>query len=75
MRLPAYIIGCLVAFRPTTPVKFEDQPWYPAWKKSIDRTTRFALDATRPNTPEWEAADREYQDALAAHRILGHKLR
>jgi hypothetical protein len=42
------------------PNRFEDQPWYPEWKKTIDRvvTARMALDATTPGTPEWEAADR-----------------
>jgi hypothetical protein len=59
-----------------TRVKFEDQPWYPAWKKSLERlvTARLALDATEPNTPEREAADREYQAACVAHRMLSEQL-
>jgi hypothetical protein len=46
---------------------FEDQPWYRAWKSSMERlvTARLALDATKLETPEWEQANREYQDALA----------
>jgi hypothetical protein len=59
-----------------TRVKFGDQPWYPAWKKSLERlvTTRLALDATKPNTPERKAADREYQAACVAHRMLADQL-
>jgi hypothetical protein len=57
-------------------VKFEDQPWYAVWKKSLDRVvaTRLARDAIKPSTPEWEAADLEYQNALTAHRLLADQL-
>jgi hypothetical protein len=57
------------------PNRFEDQPWYPEWKKTIDRvvTARMALDATTPGTPEWEAADREYGAALSAFRVLAQQ--
>jgi hypothetical protein len=57
-------------------VKFEDQSWYPAWKKSLERLViaRVALDATKPDTLEREAADREYQAARVAHRKLSDQL-
>jgi len=50
--------------------RFEDQPWYPEWKKTVDRVVaaRMALDATKPDAPEREAAEREYEVALAAFR-------
>jgi hypothetical protein len=58
-------------------VKFEDQPWYPEWKKSMDRVvvTRLAMDATQPGTPEREATEREYDNALTVHRLLADQLR
>jgi hypothetical protein len=59
------------------PKSFEDQPWYPEWKKTIDRVVaaRMVLDATKPDTPEWEAADREYEAALTPFRLLAEKHR
>ena len=59
------------------PESFEDQPWYPEWRDVVDRVVaaRMALDATRPDTPEREAADREYEVALAAFRLLAEKHR
>ena len=50
--------------------RFEDQPWYADWKKTVDRvvTARMVLDSMKPRMPEWEAAEREYQAALAAFR-------
>jgi hypothetical protein len=52
------------------PTRFEDQPWYPEWKKVVDRvvTARMVLDSMKPGMPEWEAAEREYEDTLAAFR-------
>jgi hypothetical protein len=60
-----------------TGVKFEDQPWYAVWKKSLDRVvaTRLARDAIKAGTSEWEAADVEYENALTAHRLLARQLR
>jgi hypothetical protein len=57
--------------------RFEDQPWYPEWKKTIDRVVaaRMALDGTKPNTSEREAASREYDDALIAFRSIADRLR
>ena len=57
------------------PERFEDQPWYPEWKKTVDRVVaaRMALDATRPDMPEWEAVEREYEAALAAFRLVAEK--
>jgi hypothetical protein len=59
------------------PKRFEDQPWYPEWKTTIDRVVvaRMALDATGPDTPERETADREYKAALAAFRLLAEQHR
>jgi hypothetical protein len=59
------------------PERFEDQPWYPEWKRTVDRvvTARMELDATKPGTPEWEAADREYESALAAFRAAADEHR
>jgi hypothetical protein len=52
--------------------RFEDQPWYPEWKKTINRVVaaRMALDGTKPNTSEGESASREYNDALVAFRSI-----
>jgi hypothetical protein len=77
--VPEVNLNCS-SVHPITPmsrVKFEDQPWYPAWKKSIDRVvaTRLALDATKPGTPEREVAEREYENALTVHRLLANQLR
>ena len=57
------------------PERFEDQPWYLEWKKTVDRVVaaRMALDATRTDTPEREAAEREYEVALVAFRLLAEK--
>ena len=40
--------------------RFEDQPWYADWKKTVDRvvTARMVLDSMKPRMPEWEAAER-----------------
>jgi hypothetical protein len=57
------------------PERFEDQPWYSEWKQTVDRVVaaRMALDATTSDTPEREAANREYETALAAFRLLAEK--
>jgi hypothetical protein len=57
------------------PKRFEDQPWYPEWKRTVDRVVaaRMELDATKPGTPEREAADGKYQSALTAFRLLAHQ--
>ncbi|HEY2532423.1 MAG TPA: hypothetical protein VGJ20_31585 [Xanthobacteraceae bacterium] len=50
----------------------EDQPKFGLWKKAVLRVidTREARDKERRGTQEWEAADAEYRQALAAyHRI------
>jgi hypothetical protein len=59
------------------PKKFEDQPWYLEWKQSIDKVvaTKLTLDATQPNTAEREAAEHEYEHALATHHALADRLR
>jgi hypothetical protein len=45
------------------PKRFEDQPWYPEWKKTIDRVIAalMARDSVKPGTPQREAADLEYE--------------
>jgi hypothetical protein len=57
--------------------QFENQSWYPEWKEAVDRVVvaKMALDATAPETPERQAADREYQTALTGFRALAEKLR
>jgi hypothetical protein len=56
--------------------RFEDQPWYSEWKKVIDRvvTARMALDSTKPDIPEREAASREYDAALEVYRSTAQRL-
>ena len=57
------------------PQRFEDQPWYSEWKKTMDRVIAalMARDSTEPGTPEREAADREYEAAMAAFRLLAEQ--
>jgi hypothetical protein len=57
------------------PKGFDDQPWYPQWKRTVDRVVaaRMELDASKPGTPEREAAGREYESALSAFRLLAEK--
>ena len=59
------------------PSRFEDQPWYPEWKKTTDRVIAalMARDSAKPGTPEREVADREYEAALAAFRLLAEQRR
>jgi hypothetical protein len=59
------------------PKRFEDQSWYPEWKKAIDRVVaaRMILDGTKPDTPERETANREYDAALAAFRSAAERSR
>ena len=55
--------------------RFEDQPWYPEWHAVVDRvvTARIARDSSAAGTPEREAADREYDTALAAFRSAAER--
>ena len=57
--------------------RFEDQSWYREWKVTMDRvvTARMALDTIKPDAPERPPADREYEAALAAFRLLAEKHR
>jgi hypothetical protein len=59
------------------PTRFEDQPWYPEWHEVVERVVaaRMARDSTKPDTPEREAADREYDVALAAFRSAAERFR
>jgi hypothetical protein len=55
----------------------ENQPWYSEWKKTTDRVIAalMARDSTKQGTPEREAADREYEAAIAAFRLLAEQHR
>ena len=55
--------------------RFEDQPWYSEWKKTTDRVIAalMARDSTKQGTPEREAADREYEAAIVAFRLLAEQ--
>jgi hypothetical protein len=57
--------------------RFEDQPWYPEWRAVVDRvvTARMARDSAAGGTPEREAADLEYDLALAAFRSAAERFR
>jgi hypothetical protein len=59
------------------PSRFEVQPWYPEWKKTTDRVIAalMARDSAKPGTPERGVADREYEAALAAFRLLAEQHR
>jgi hypothetical protein len=59
------------------PTRFEDQAWYPEWREVVERvvTARMALDSTKPDTPEREAADREYNAAPVAFRSAAERFR
>jgi hypothetical protein len=59
------------------PKRFEDQPWYPEWKKTIDRVIAalMARDSVKPGTPQREAADLEYEAAIAAFRAQAEQHR
>lgn len=50
------------------PKRFEDQPWYQPWREVLDRViaAQMARDGTKADTPEREAANHEYEAALAA---------
>jgi len=56
-------------------MRFEDQPWYPEWRAVVDRvvTAQMARDSSTAGTPEREAADREYDAALAAFRSAAER--
>jgi hypothetical protein len=59
------------------PSRFGDQPWYLEWKKTTDRVIAalMARDSAKPGTPERGVADREYEAALAAFRLLAEQHR
>jgi hypothetical protein len=51
--------------------KLEDEPWYREWHEALHRAlgARITL-ARRVEPPEREAAQKEYNEALAAYHIL-----
>jgi hypothetical protein len=50
------------------PTRFENQAWYAEWHEVVERVvaSRMACDSTAVGMPEREAAEREYDSALAA---------
>ena len=57
------------------PQRFEDQPWYSEWKKTMDRVIAALMtrDSTKRGTSEREVADREYEAAMIAFRLLAEQ--
>jgi hypothetical protein len=55
--------------------RVENEPWYRECREVLDRViaAQVRRDATRPGTPDREAADREYDAALAAFRSIAIK--
>lgn len=53
----------------------EDRPWYPAWRKAVERViaARRALDGTAEDAPEREAAERELQAARSAYMLIANR--
>ena len=58
------------------PTPVEDQPWYPRWRIAVDRViaTREGRDNYQLGTPQWEAADAEYQQAVIAYRAIASQI-
>ena len=57
------------------PTRVEDQPWwYHQWHEALERViaAQMGRDSTKPGTPEREAADREYDAALAVFRSIAN---
>ena len=52
--------------------QFENQSWYPEWKKAVDRVVaaRRALDATTPETPEGKPPIVNIKPRLRASALL-----
>lgn len=59
------------------PETFENQPWYREWREALDRVIGAAMarDRTVAGTPEREAAEREYDAALAEFRRIANQVR
>ncbi len=59
------------------PGQYEDQPWYPEWRTAVNRavTACTARDSAAAGSPERQAADREYEDALVAFRSAAQRFR
>jgi len=57
--------------------RFENQGWYAEWREMVERVeaARRACDSTAPGSPQREAADREYDVALAAVRSAAERFR
>jgi hypothetical protein len=57
--------------------RVEDEPWYQQWREALNRViaAQMARDASRPGTPEREAAERAYDAAFAAFSALANQLR
>jgi hypothetical protein len=59
------------------PEQYEDQPWYLEWRAAVDRvgTAHTARDSAATGSPERQAADLEYDDALIAFRSAAQRFR
>ncbi len=59
------------------PETFGDQPWYREWREALNRviSTAIARDRAVAGTPEREAAEREYDSALAEFRKIANQVR
>jgi hypothetical protein len=69
--------GVIPASFSTMAKRVEDEPWYQQWHQSLERViaAQMARDATKLGTPEREAADREYETAMADFRVLANQIR
>jgi hypothetical protein len=58
------------------PIPVEEQPWYPAWRKAVERliAAKEALNDTKPDMPERKAAEAEVRAAQSAYRLIASKI-
>ena len=59
------------------PERFEEQLWYNEWRQALDRviTASMTRDRATFGTPERQAADQDYERALAAFREFASQVR
>ena len=59
------------------PERFEDQPWYREWHETLNRViaAQMRREAAQPGTAEREAADAEFEAAMAAFREIANRVR
>jgi hypothetical protein len=58
------------------PPPVEDEPMYPRWRRAVERViaTQEARDREQLGTQQWEAADRAYQEAVIAYRVVAGQI-